>query len=77
MVQTLADVREGSEVTIANLAGTDDHLRRRLNDLGVVEGARVRLCRQLPFGGPIMIECDGLCIGLRRCEAPTIGVKPS
>lgn len=76
-MQTLADVREGSVVTILDLAGTHEALRRRLNDLGVVEGARVRLCRQLPFGGPILIECDGLCIGLRRCEAPAIGVRPS
>lgn len=77
MMQTLADVREGAVVTIADLSQTDAVLRRRLNDMGIAEGSRVRLCRSLPFGGPLMIECDELCIGLRRCEAPRIAVRPS
>lgn len=75
MVRSLADVREGSTVTISDLSEADDLLKRRLYDLGVEEGAVIRLCRCLPFGGPLMIECDGMCIGLRRCEAPRIGVK--
>jgi ferrous iron transport protein A len=76
-MQTLADVREGAVVTIADLSRTDDALRRRLYDMGIAEGTRVRICRCLPFGGPLMIACDESCIGLRRSEAPKIAVKPS
>lgn len=76
-MQTLADVREGGVVTILDLSQTDEALRRRLRDMGIGEGSRVRICRCLPFGGPLMIACDEVCIGLRRCEAPKIAVKPS
>jgi ferrous iron transport protein A len=74
-MQTLAEVQEGTVVTIEDLSETDAVLRRRLYDMGVTEGARVRLCRRLPFGGPLMIECEELCIGLRRCDAPKIAVR--
>lgn len=76
-MRTLADLREGDVATIAGLFAVEEGLRRRLNDMGILEGARVRLCRSLPFGGPLMIECDELCIGLRRCDAPRIEVRPS
>ena len=74
MMLSLADMTEGCVVTVADISRIQEVVRRRLLDLGVLEGSRIRVARCLPFGGPLMIECDGQCIGLRRCEAPLIQV---
>ena len=74
MIQSLAETAEGSVVTVKDISGIQEVVRRRLLDFGVLEGSQIRVARCLPFGGPLMIECDGQCIGLRKCEAPFIQV---
>lgn len=73
-MRTLADMTEGSVAKITEISGVHDMVKRRLQDLGILEGAQIRVARCLPFGGPLMIECNGQCIGLRKCEAPMIRV---
>lgn len=74
MMVTLADMTEGTVAIVTEISGVHDLVKRRLQDLGLREGSRIRVARCLPFGGPLMIECNGGCIGLRKCEAPNIKV---
>jgi ferrous iron transport protein A len=46
-----------------------------LLDLGITEGSEVCVKCVMPFGGPVMIESCGQCVGLRRKEARLIEVE--
>ncbi|MNE47375.1 FeoA domain protein [compost metagenome] len=52
-------------------------LKRRLADLGVSEGSYVTIKRRCPLGGPIMLECCGQLLGIRKKEASQIEVEIS
>lgn len=55
---TLRDCRPGREVYLRRLAG-DPGSRRRLAELGLVVGARMRLVSRGPAGGLIVAVEDG------------------
>jgi ferrous iron transport protein A len=72
---TLAQTQNGSKVRITDLASIDHLVRRRLIDLGIMEGTVVSLIKALPFGGPLTIEALGQRIAIRKCEAERIQVE--
>lgn len=71
----LGKLKAGEKVRILNIAGADKFVRRRLLDLGIADGAEVCVKCIMPFGGPVMIESCGQCIGIRRKEALRIEVE--
>ena len=50
-------------------------LRRRLMDLGLVPGVRIRVLRRAPLGDPVEVALKGCLLALRRDEAGEILVK--
>jgi ferrous iron transport protein A len=71
----LGKLKTGEKGRIMNIAGADKFVRRRLLDLGIAEGSEVCVKCILPFGGPVMLESCGQCIGIRRKEALRIEVE--
>ncbi|MBP1932109.1 FeoA family protein [Ammoniphilus resinae] len=71
----LSEMKQGSIVKILNTDRVSEIVRRRLIDLGMMEGATIRIKRILPFGGPFAVEICGQWIGIRRCEAKSIEVE--
>ncbi|WP_077247803.1 FeoA family protein [Bacillus sp. FJAT-27225] len=71
----LAQLKTGEKATIKNISMVDRLVQRRLLDLGITEGSEVCIKCILPFGGPIMIESCGQCIGIRRKEAKCIELE--
>ncbi|WKB37030.1 FeoA family protein [Terrilactibacillus sp. S3-3] len=71
----LTELKPGTHGIITDLSKIDRLIRRRLLDLGVVEGERVQYKSAMPFGGPYMLEICGQCIGIRRKEAMHISVE--
>ncbi|WP_059172882.1 FeoA family protein [Bacillus sp. FJAT-27445] len=71
----LAHLKTGEKATIKDISLVDRLVRRRLLDLGITEGSEVCIKCILPFGGPIMIESCGQCIGIRRKEAKCIELE--
>ncbi|WP_053365430.1 FeoA family protein [Bacillus sp. FJAT-27245] len=71
----LAQLKAGEKATIKDISTVDKLVRRRLLDLGITEGSEVCIKCVLPFGGPIMIESCGQCIGIRRKEAKCIELE--
>ncbi|MBT2690761.1 ferrous iron transport protein A [Bacillus sp. ISL-47] len=65
----------GDKCKILNLANIDFAVRRRLLDLGITEGTEVCIKCLMPFGGPVMVESCGQCVGIRRKEALQIEVE--
>lgn len=70
----LSNLVKGKQGIIIGIDHLNEKLKRRMRDLGVVEGAAVSLKGIMPFGGPIMIEVGGNLISIRRKDAESIEV---
>lgn len=51
--------------------------RRRLMELGLLPGARLRLVRQMPLGGLVELEVRGGHLSLRTDEIGQLLVEPA
>lgn len=68
-------LKAGDKGKIIDVSHVGHLVQRRLLDLGITEGSEVCVKCIMPFGGPIMIESCGQCIGIRRREANQIEVE--
>jgi ferrous iron transport protein A len=68
-------LKAGGKGKIVNLSKVGLLVQRRLLDLGITEGSEVCVKCVMPFGGPVMIESCGQCVGIRRREAVQIEVE--
>ena len=57
--------------------GGSGAVARRLMEMGVVPGARVRVIKTAPLGDPIEVRVRNYHLALRRSEAQTISVVTS
>lgn len=74
----------GSSGRVTGLIPTDrltiswHEMERRLLEMGLVEGARVEVLHEGPFGGdPIAVRVDDITVALRRREADVVLVSPA
>ncbi len=73
-LRPLGAVRPGQAGVVRRVAGAGD-LERRLLEIGVVEGARVRVLHEGLFGrDPIAVQVDDTRIALRRRECADVMV---
>lgn len=68
-------LKAGDKGKIKDVSHVGHLVQRRLLDLGITEGSEVCVKCVMPFGGPIMIESCGQCVGIRRKEALQIEVE--
>jgi ferrous iron transport protein A len=71
---TLAEVALGQSATVREVSGSRA-FRRRLLEMGLVPGIRVRVVTVAPLGDPIQIEVRGGQWSIRRGEAAQIAVQ--
>ena len=57
--------------------GGSSAVARRLMEMGIIPGARVRVIRTAPFGDPLEVRVRNYHLALRRSEAQTIAVAIS
>ena len=71
----LSELEDGQKARIVkiNLAGD---IRRRLSDMGLVNGGEIQLERVAPLGDPIEIKVKGYDLSLRKEVASEIEVIP-
>lgn len=76
MTQTLRDVEKNSIVRVLDV--TPGHpISERLVELGFMAGESIEVIHEAPFSrDPIVVECAGTRIALRRSEAELIIVSP-
>lgn len=67
-------LKAGDKGKIIDISHVGYLVQRRLLDLGITEGSEVSLKCVMPFGGPVMLESSGQCVGIRRKEAEQIQV---
>lgn len=70
----LTCLREGQAGRVVTLLATGG-MRRRLLDLGIVEGTLIQCVHQSPFGDPTAYTIRGVTIALRREDARNILVS--
>ncbi|TCP70640.1 FeoA family protein [Baia soyae] len=72
---TLSELEEGLQARIIDLSGINPLVRRRLLDLGILEGSMIRLIHRLPLRGAFALEVNHQEFGLRYAEAKRIEVE--
>jgi ferrous iron transport protein A len=72
-VPSLAEIPLGRAVTVREIVGPGA-FRRRLLEMGLVPGIRVRIVTVAPLGDPLQIEVRGGQWSIRRVEAAQIAV---
>lgn len=68
---SLASLPVGARARVIAVNG-EGTVSRRLMEMGVVPGARVRIIKTAPLGDPMEIRVRGYHLALRRTEAQTI-----
>lgn len=71
---TLARVALREPVVVTEVRG-ERGFRRRLMELGLVPGTRVRLLNIAPLRDPLEIEVRGCRLSIRRVEADAVSVR--
>ncbi|MFN8177060.1 MAG: FeoA family protein [bacterium] len=74
-VTSLDRLQVGSHGIVRGIEG-DSPSVRRLMDLGLVPGTRVRVVRAAPLGDPLEVLVRGTHLSLRRSEAGHVHVEP-
>ena len=71
---TLNDLKPGQEGAVVSI-GEKGPMRRRIMDMGVTPGVRVKVVKVAPLGDPIEVNIRGYELSLRKDEAKQIVVK--
>lgn len=70
----LSDLTPGSVATVLAFTG-DLERTKRLREMGLLPGTKVKFVRWAPMGDPLEIELRGYRLSLRRHEAELIQVQ--
>lgn len=72
--KTLNDIKVGSSATVIQI-GDMGALKRRLIDMGITPGVKIKIKKVAPLGDPIEINLRGYSLSIRRSEALNIVVQ--
>lgn len=72
---TLTALREGQWARVSSIL-TEGSMRRRLQDIGLIEGTRVKCLHRSPFGDPAAFWIRGAVFALRREDSDAVLVHP-
>lgn len=70
----LSQLKIGDACVVTNVLG-EGKVRRRLFDMGVTPGARIKIIKKAPLGDPIQIIIRNYDLTLRKNEAELVIVK--
>ena len=75
MINYLTNLADGQKASIKSLS-VSGTMRRRLQDIGLIEGAQVECLHRSPFGDPIAFVIRGAVIALRAADCSAILIDP-
>ena len=75
-IDTLTNLREGQRARVASLLN-EGSMRRRLQDIGLIEGTVVECVQKSPSGDPVAYLIRGALIALRSEDSSNILVAGS
>jgi ferrous iron transport protein A len=71
----LSNLKPGQQGTILKLDSSIGPIRRRLMDMGVIPGERIKVEKVAPMGDPIEVTVKGYNLSLRKAEAKGIEIE--
>ena len=71
---TLCELKIGETGVIVNMQ-TDNGLKKRLQDIGLIKGSEIKVLHSSPCGNPRAYLIKGCVIALRNCDAKKILVS--
>ena len=74
MAASIADLSVGQVAEITGI-GCDRGTSRRLMEMGLLPGTRIRVVRVAPLGDPLELKIRNYSLSVRRSEAARIGVR--
>ena len=69
----LSSIEPGSNCRVVGVSGNGP-ISRRLQEMGIVPGVRLRMVKTAPFGDPFEIRLLGYSLALRKSEAELVEV---
>ena len=75
-VTSLDRLSEGETALVSRITHANDGMRRRLQDLGLIEGTLVECVRRSPLGDPAAYRIRSTLIALRREDSSAIAIVP-
>ena len=72
-MKTLNDLLPG-ELGVIVTINTLQKIKRRLMDMGIIEGVEIEMIRTAPLGDPVEIKVHNTLVALRKSEAATIAL---
>jgi ferrous iron transport protein A len=77
---TLTDLKQGHRGVVVSIetnehTHTGERMRRRLQDLGLIEGTEVLCVRKSPLGDPIAFYIRGAVIALRSEDSSHVHIQ--
>ena len=73
-VQSLSHLGEGETGIVSNILSTGS-IRRRLQDIGLIEGTNVKCMQKSPSGDPVAYSIRGAVIALRAEDSGNIMIE--
>ena len=70
----LNEIKDSEECTVVSLFAKGI-IRRRFQDIGIVEGTKIKRLRSGPLGDPTSYLVRGAVIAIRSADAYLIGVE--
>ena len=71
---TLKDLKPGEEGMVKSI-GEKGVIRRRLMDMGITPGVKIKLIKVAPLGDPMEVLIRGYSLSLRKSEANGIEIE--
>ena len=75
-IDKLPEREQGTRAFVMEIC-SEDSMRRRLQDLGLVKGTEVRCIRKSPLGDPIAFLIRGAVIALRYEDSSCVQIQYS
>ncbi|MGN4965097.1 FeoA family protein [Aeromonas dhakensis] len=72
----LAQLSPGQSARIKNMNQLTRPLRRKLMVMGLLPQTEVIYLRAAPLGDPLQIQCQGICLSMKKSLAQQIEVEP-
>lgn len=71
---SLAKLRQGESAVVVDIS-TSSQMRRRLQDIGLVNGTTVKCMQKSPLGDPIAYLIRGAVIALRAEDSSCVKIR--
>lgn len=72
---TTLDLLDPGQKAVVKKVGGDGPIRRRIQEMGVTNGAGIEMVKSSPLGDPIEYKVRGFNLALRKEEARMIEVE--